>query len=256
MRVAGASRRTAIGAFLNVTVAQPRRDGYLTVFECGTKQPSTSSLNYKADDLISNTVFAGLTQGQACLVSRVDTDVIVDVQGFTTRSSELSVAAPTRLLDTRKSNPRSQGRSVAADSAVEVVVDTRAGVPATASAVALVITAAQPRDDGYLVSYPCDGARPATASLNFMANRDTAGTVLVELSTDRRVCIYSTATTDIIVDLLAHVPADSALTAIDPATSRHTTFGQHRRRALRGYRFAGGRLDDGRRRRREGQHPC
>lgn len=101
--------------------------------------------------------------------------------------------APQRVLDTRQSITGRVGAGR------RVTIDLDAVLPAEAPAVALSVTAVDPCAGGYLTVFDCD-VRPGTSNLNYVAGRTTAGLAITH-QTDRTVCVYSSAATDLIVDV-------------------------------------------------------
>lgn len=75
----------ATAVVLNVTVTDAGGAGYLTVFPCGAAQPNASNLNFTAGGTRANAVVAKIgSGGRVCFVSNVDTDLVVDVNGYHT----------------------------------------------------------------------------------------------------------------------------------------------------------------------------
>lgn len=79
----GLTPATGVGSVsLNVTVTNPERASFLTVFPCGT-QPPTSSVNFVADQTVANSVVTGLSaRGSVCFASPAQTDLVVDINGW------------------------------------------------------------------------------------------------------------------------------------------------------------------------------
>lgn len=74
----------AIAAYaLNVTVVEPTVDGYLTVWPAGSPQPNASSLNFRAGEIVANSVLMSPgTGGRISLaIPAGATHVIVDLVG-------------------------------------------------------------------------------------------------------------------------------------------------------------------------------
>ena len=67
---------------MNVTVADPRGAGYLTVYPCGEVAPVASNVNFSAGETIPNLTIQVGTSGSVCLLASATADVIVDVTGW------------------------------------------------------------------------------------------------------------------------------------------------------------------------------
>jgi Sortase domain len=81
---------------------------------------------------------------------------------------------------------------------------------AGADAVVLNLTAVNPAGPGFLTAYSCDTTRPTTSNLNY-ANPTTvqANLVIVHPDPDGNICIYSSQTTDLVIDTIGTFPANS-----------------------------------------------
>jgi hypothetical protein len=97
---------------------------------------------------------------------------------------------PTRLLDTRDDTGGHRSK-LGAGEVFALAVGGRADVPASATAVALNVTAVGPDGDGFLSAWPCGAAEPATSSLNFVGGQVVANAVIVGLGTGGKVCLRS-----------------------------------------------------------------
>ena len=128
----GAIPAGAIGAVLNVTVANPVAPGYLTVYPQGGTAPTASNLNYGAGQVTANRVIVPLSPGGGIAVySPTRADVIVDVSGYysaqgisATGSQFNAEADPVRICDTRTIVAHNQcsGRTIAAGQTLTVPV--------------------------------------------------------------------------------------------------------------------------------------
>ena len=87
-------------AVLNVTVVTPAAPGYVTVFPFGATQPLAASGNYRAGDIVNNSVVVGIPQPQGAsdfsIYSSATSDVVVDIVGIFTTPA----AAPLSCTDT------------------------------------------------------------------------------------------------------------------------------------------------------------
>jgi len=193
---------------LNVTAVNPSSGGHLTVYPCGQPIPNASNLNFVVGDVIPNLVVAKVGSGtKVCFVSSAATDLLVDVGGDLVGSTWIPLLAPARLLDTR--NPGSAtydgahqgvGR-ISAGGTYELPVAGRAGVLPTVDSVVLNVTAVNPGAGGYLTVYPCGEAQPNASNVNYSAGEVIPNSVLAKVPANGRVCIFSSADTDVLVDI-------------------------------------------------------
>ena len=89
----------AAGAFLNVTAVDVAGPGFLTAYPCGGGIPPTATLNTTPAGTIANFALVGPGDGgRVCITTSVDTDLVVDISGWT---DGFQAIAPVRMLDTR-----------------------------------------------------------------------------------------------------------------------------------------------------------
>lgn len=234
---------TATSVALNITAFEPIASGFVTVWPCGSARPETSNLNYVGGQVIANNVLAPIDDdGTVCLYSLVTTDVIIDVSGwFTAEASALAGATgvvgitPQRVVDTRlglgwpgrvtENNPividvagmaakRPDGTSVTA--------------PSDVLAVSLNVTATASSGPGFLTIWPCDEPFPLAASVNYETGSTVGNGVFTGVDGDGQVCIYSLASSHVVVDVQGWVaPNQSAapFTAVTPSRLGDTRSG-------------------------------
>ncbi len=197
---------TASAAAINLTAVSDTAYGYLTVYPTGEERPLASTLNLApgAVDTNAATVKIGADGSITVFNSHGDTHVIVDLNGYYDHAIDISfegggfnAVAPTRLLDTRTlSTPVRPGETVV------LPVAGTSGVPATATAAALNVTAVAPTAAGYLTVYPSLEAKPLASNLNFVAGQVVANSVIAKLGTNGAVSIFNPfGNTDVVVDL-------------------------------------------------------
>jgi hypothetical protein len=181
---------TSGGVALNVTVVSPRTDGYVTVYPCGNR-PQASTVNFRAGEIIPDFTLVPYTNGEICLFSFSDTDVIVDSFGWSSGGGGLSLASPARLLDTR-SNVGATTGAVGPSQLLSLRVAGRGGVPNDAAGVLLTITATGGTADGYVTAWPCDQPRPVASVLNLRPGLLRSNLAMLSLSAgDGTVCLFA-----------------------------------------------------------------
>ena len=103
---------------------------------------------------------------------------------------------PQRLIDTRYGTgtellPLAAGCTIVVD----------AGVAPSVTAVAVNLTTVRSVANGFVTAYPCGVNRPTVSAVQPLTGRAVAGMAIVPLAADGTLCIYSSVTTDLIVDL-------------------------------------------------------
>lgn len=195
---------TATGVIANIAVIAGAADGFVVLYPCGMPVPGTSSVNFTAQRVVSNSVMVQLgTDRQICARSTSEVGLIVDVSGYLspTGLSAYQPLRPVRMLDTRSGTTRYRNR-LAARQTLELPIQSMPGMPANVHAVVANITAVNTADNGFVTAYPCGGGAtaPGTSSLNYGAS-DVVSGLVVSPVTNGSLCLFSLVRTDLIVDL-------------------------------------------------------
>jgi hypothetical protein len=104
----------------------------------------------------------------------------------------------------------------------------RFGVPSSASAVALNVTATNPNADGFVTVWPCDGSQPLASNLNYIAGRTVPNATISKLAANGSVCLYTKSPTDLVVDVQGYFPATTPVVGLTPARLLDTRNGKGR----------------------------
>ena len=198
----------AVAAVLNVTVIRAAGPGYFTVHPCLEPTPLAASLNYVAGVNRGNEIIAPLSRdGEICVFTSAAADLSVDVVGLLSGDGYTPVE-PARFFDTRTDGSadtidaefEATGR-VGAGQSVEVRIAGRGDVDPDAISATMNITAIGPAGVGYLTVHPCLDPAPTTASLNYVGGVNGGNEIVAELDEDGNVCIFTSAETDISIDV-------------------------------------------------------
>jgi hypothetical protein len=186
----------ATAVALNITAIAPKQAAYVRVAPCGA-DPLVSSLNVQAGQIVANAgVVAVSTADTLCVTANAATDVVLDVTGWygPGGGDSTSVQTPTRLVDTRSGLG---GTRVAVGATLAVTIPRSSAAAATVS-----VAVVNPDKPGYVTVRPCD-APAGTSTLNYVAGDTVANTATVGLDDQHRLCVSTSATADLVVDLLA-----------------------------------------------------
>ena len=220
---------------LNVTVLG-QGTGYVTVYPCGTR-PTTSNLNVRAGQTISNSVIAKLSaSGTVCIYTQQPADLVVDVFSVLPNSAITALFNPARLLDTRPGQPTidgamSGGGLLPVNGVVAVDVAGRGGISSVAKSAVLNVTAVDAVGAGFLTVYPCDSPRPTTSNVNYVKGAAIPNAVVTALSAAGSVCVFSSNVANVIVDVAGsldpgtYVPLAQAVRLVDTRTGYSTSDG-------------------------------
>ena len=206
---------TGVGAVVaHVTVADATGNGHVTVFPSGAPLPTTSTLNFRAGQVVSNatTVPVG-ADGRISLryTGSGTIRLIADIAAWTdagraTEPGTTSAMTPARVMDTRTGLGGTRG-PVAAGSKVTLRVAGRGGVPATVGSATLNVTVVGPRTAGWVAVNPVDpgAAKVKTSSLNFASGQTIANAVTTALSGSGTLDLRLSpgAEADLVVDVVA-----------------------------------------------------
>lgn len=216
----------ASAVVLNVTVLGSQDAGFVTVYPCDQPLPNGSNINYRRGQVIANTVFARLApDGTTCIHTSATAQLVVDVTGSLPDSSFDTLDAPARMLDTRAGGEvfdddarfEKTGR-LGGGQTFELQVAGRAGIAADASIAVLNVAAIRPDGRGFITMHPCDQPLPNASNLNYVSGQVVANSVVARLDADGRTCVYTSTTTDLLVDATGTL-SDGAYEAL-PAPAR------------------------------------
>jgi len=199
---------------VNVTVADPSRPGFVTVYPCQAALPLVSNLNYVAGQIVANLVETGVSNGTICVHTFSRTNVVIDLEGiYSTDDGGLHYQAvpPTRLVDTRSGVGSVFGRPVTDlhDAAVlpaNAPVATT-NVPDDVDALMVSMVAVTPRAPGWAEIGPCvepGWSTPYNSStLNFVGGDIVANQAITPTgaASGADVCTFATSPAFHVVDL-------------------------------------------------------
>jgi hypothetical protein len=218
----------ATAVVLNVTVINPAAPGFLTVFPFGAAQPFASNINYVAGEVVPNLVEVGIgSAGDVSIFSLAKTDLVVDVEGYVAPTPPDGagsglydpLSTPARICDTRAGNPSNlsggaaqcsngtAGERLGAGGTLSVQVTGNDAIPTGAIAAVLNVTSVTPNAAGFLTVFPKGGTRPGASNINHTAQQTSANRVIVPLSASGQISVYSSAASDVVVDVSGYFTA-------------------------------------------------
>ena len=188
---------------LSVTAVDSLGGGHLRVFPCGSAVPLASNVNYVAGRNVANLVFARTGEaGKVCVYTPTATHVVVDINGYFSGMNTIGVYYPIRFADTRPGQPVDfpvVKQMLPGGWMLQVPM---APLSSTKDPAAVLnVTAVSPTGAGHLRVFPCGQPLPPTSSVNYAQGQIVANTVVTGLGTNDRVCVYTSTTTHIVVDV-------------------------------------------------------
>jgi hypothetical protein len=226
----------ATGAILNVTVTNTTDSSYLTAYSEGATQPTASNLNWTAGETVANRVLVSLSSsGMITLYNYAGSaDVVVDMDGYFTNgtatppsnASFYTPTTPARITDTRAgSGYPNAGDTLGANSTLPVDVIGEGGIPASATAAVLNVTAADTTAASFFTVYP-GGTMPTASDVNWGAGQVVPNLTVATLSSSGSISIYNHAgSADVIVDAFGYFAESTAPTAPGAPTTLTATAG-------------------------------
>ncbi len=144
---------------------------------------------------------------------------------------------PTRVIDTRNLPGKLGGGSV-----LTVPIAGSNGVPSTAVAAVVSVTAVEPCADTFLTVFPCGAAPPLASMVNAKALSIVANSGVVRLG-GGSLCVYSPQPTDVIVDVSGWLDSTGLLTQpVAPTRLVDTRPGERQALAITQQRLTAGGL--------------
>lgn len=213
----------AEAATLNVTITQAAGDGYATVWPCGAPRPTASSVNYVTGVDVANQVTVKVgTDGRVCIFASRSAQLLADVNGWWGNGFEsapgfhYNAIDPARILDSRDGTgmPGSAARKLNAGEVLPVTVAGMKSIPTDAAAVSFNLTATNTTGPGFITVWPCGAPRPTASNINFSSGVDVANLVTSRIGSEGRVCLYSPAATDVIMDAQGYFDAAAGSRAV------------------------------------------
>ena len=208
---------TALAFSLNVAVVPPAPLGYLTLWPTGQSQPNTSILtSLDARTKSSAAIVAAGTGGSISFFASNATNLVVDISGYFIDSSDPSGLAffpitPCRLVDTRAATGPFGGPSYSGgDTRSFPVSSGSCGVPASAQAYSVNLTAVTSTPLGYLTAFPTGLTQPGTSSLNDVPGTVVANAAIVNAGTGGAISIFASNATNLIIDVTGYFAPMSA----------------------------------------------
>lgn len=208
---------------MNVTVTEPTRPSYLTVWPSGIAVPEISNLNYLPGQTVPNLVTVAVgAGGQVSVLNRFGTThVIFDVVGFYSNASgqpgsRFHSIDPYRYFDTRDGSGGVGVGPVGSNSKLRFKVTGVGGVPASGvTGVVMNVTITEPTHPSYLTVYPGDVSTPPTASnLNFLPRMTVPNLVTVRVPANGVIDFYNRfGTVHVIADVVGYYDDDKTTEA-------------------------------------------
>ncbi len=198
----------AVAYSLNATVVPIQTLGYLTMWPAGQAQPTVSTLNSDGRVKANATITPAGTNGGVSVYVTDATHFILDIDGYfvpagtSSSSLEFFPLTPCRVADTRNAAGPLGGPSLTGGASRDFPVQSNScGIPATAQAYSLNITAVPHGRLGWLTAWPSGQAQPVVSTLNSYTGTVTANAAIVPAGSSGEVSIFVSDGADVILDV-------------------------------------------------------
>jgi glucose/arabinose dehydrogenase len=212
----------AVAALANVSLVKPIGNGFAAGWTPRAIRPTVSVVNAPSGAVVGNTSLLPMAgDGSVVVMSSSTSHVVVDVLGWYTAApgavgaGRFVAVNPSRAFNTRNpsasgnqyTETQGSGEKVARSTIVGV-----SGVPATADAVVLSVTAiAGSSGGGNVVVHPAGGAVPTTANVTVVASDVRTNLVVVPVSATGAVDFrMRSGVVDVIVDVQGYITGNAA----------------------------------------------
>ncbi len=205
----------ATAVVLNVTAVTATADTFVTVFPAGAPVPLASNLNVHSANPVPNLVVVPIGAGGKVAFANAHgtVNLIADVAGYfsPTATSGYSATGPCRVFDTRFGAGACLGATavvkapVGPGATIAVQVAGVAGVPSTATAVVLNVTAVGASGPTFVTVFPDGAPRPVASNLNVSSAAPIPNLVVVPIGADGKVDFYSSkGSVNLIADIAGY----------------------------------------------------
>lgn len=205
----------ASAVVVNVTAVGAVADGFVTAFPAGEDRPATSTLNYRAGQVVANsaTVKMGVLGQLAVFANTGCPNVLIDVVGFYSDGSPnlggYQPLSPVRRLDTRSGATRPCVTGLERGETINTLV-AGGGVPTDATSVTVNVTVVNPTALSFLTLFPAGSSRPTASTINFTAGEVRANQTTVQLGAGGFLSVFNhDGCVDVIIDVVGFTASGS-----------------------------------------------
>jgi hypothetical protein len=193
----------ATAVVLNITAVAASLPTFITAWPAGSARPTASNLNVNNANPTPNLAVVPIgTNGSVSFYNlRGRVNLIADISGYfaPTTGSTFTPTGPCRVLDTRSTGgnctnpPTVPKAAVGAGKTLTVKVTGVNGVPSTATAVVLNLTAVGATKGTYVTAWPAGKTRPTVSNLNVASTTPTPNLAVVPIGANGSISLYNFA---------------------------------------------------------------
>jgi hypothetical protein len=213
---AGGVPATATAVVLNLTAVGATTTTFLTAWPDGAARPTTSNLNVNDNKAIPNMAVVPVGAGGMIdfFNANGNVNLITDISGYFApgAGSSFTPTGPCRVFDTRvgtgtcTSAPHVTVAPIGQAKMLSVKVTGVNGVPATATAVVLNLTAVGATGTTFITAWPDGSSRPLTSNLNVNSNKAIPNMAVVPVGTGGKIDFFNAlGSVNLIVDISGYL---------------------------------------------------
>jgi hypothetical protein len=198
---------------VNVTVVPPSQLEYLSLWPAGESMPTVSTLDDPGGGVLANAAIVPAGASGALDVFAYNaTDLIIDNNGYfappgSTGALNFYPLTPCRVVDTRAmggagfTGEFGPPQMTAGSTRSFPITAGACGIPATAQAYSLNMTAAPPGPLNYITTWPTGETMPLVSTLNDLTGVVVANAAIVPAGSNGAISVYTYSATDLIIDI-------------------------------------------------------
>ncbi|MBL8230084.1 MAG: hypothetical protein JNL98_16465 [Bryobacterales bacterium] len=204
---AGCGLGSSVAVSANITAVPHGPLSYLSVLPSSMASATSSILNSWDGRIVANALIHAAFEGDLHLFSSDLSDVIVDLNGYFARDEGLAFypVPPCRISDTRQGSGKSGefGPPFLAGGSTRTMRPplSGCGVPPTAQAYSLNVTAVPPAPLAYITAWPAGQEQAVVSTLNAFQGQVVANAAIVPSGADGGVSFFASNRTDLVVDI-------------------------------------------------------
>jgi hypothetical protein len=203
-------------ASLTVTASAADAGGELVVASCGSTSPAAVSLIVGSHSTASANLVVPLSaDGLICVTSTAPVEVVIDLEAFLDQRSVRPFPAPVRIVDSTPTGSTADGRFETIGvrperSTLRIPVSTRYSGLTDVGALMVSVSIVDPLADGAASVFAAESPAPASPLITYVAGEASRSTAIVPIGDSGDLCVSTSGPTDLVVELLALVPASAS----------------------------------------------
>jgi hypothetical protein len=196
---------------VRMTVVAPGPLNYLTTWPEGQPLPNVATLNAPNGGVVGNeAIVPAGTSGAIGVFASNNTDLVIDINGYfappgSPGALHFYPLTPCRVADTRAGF--GFGGSFGPPSLVSdasrsfPIPSSTCGIPDSAQAYSLNLTAVPSNSEGFLTAYPAGSTLPNAATVNFENGGVVGSAAIVPAGTSGAISVFASSSTDLVIDI-------------------------------------------------------